>query len=133
MNVMLRFMKTMFVNGPGLTAWISLLLLANMVVPLVLIATIEGQLVLAAAMAGALTQTAIFATKGFVRLLGVGHVFWVPLIVWLWTRVGGFPPDSPFTVWITSVIVLNGVSLTIDVSDVWRYVAGERRPHLTTG
>ena len=131
MNVMLQFMKTMFVNGVGLAVWISLLLLVNMVVPLLFISTIEGQLVLAAAMVGALTQTAIFGAKGFVRLLGIGHVYWVPLVAWLWTRAGGFPPDSPFTFWITTVIVLNGVSLIIDVSDVWRYITGERSPHLT--
>ena len=133
MSVMIQFMRTMFVNGAGLAVWISFLLLVNMVVPLVFISTIEGQMVLAAAMAGALTQMAIFKAKGFVRLLGIGHVYWVPLMAWLWTRVGEFPPDSPFTFWITSVIALNGVSVIIDVSDVWRYIAGERSPHLIAG
>ena len=51
----------------------------------------------------------------------------------LWTRLGGFPPNEPFTMWMTAVIGLNFVSLVIDVSDVWRYIGGERTPHLTAG
>ena len=72
MRVMVEFMKTMFVNGAGLAVWISLLLAANMVVPFVFITTVEAQLVLAAAIAGTVTQTAIFASRGFVRLMGIG-------------------------------------------------------------
>ena len=45
----------------------------------------------AAAIAGAVTQTAIFASRGFVRLMGIGHIYWVPLIPWLWSRL----EDSP--------------------------------------
>ena len=71
MSVPFNFMKTMFVNGVGLAVWISLLLLVNLVVPLAVIGTVEGQAVLAAMVLGAVTQTAIFRSKGFVRLLGV--------------------------------------------------------------
>ena len=133
MSVLVDFMRTMFVNGVGLAAWILILLLLNMVVPLFVLATTEGQLVLGAAMAGALTQIAIFSSKGFVRLLGVGHIYWVPLLVWLWMRLDGVVPDSPFTFWIVSVIAVNGVSLIIDGRDVARYIGGERAPHLTSG
>ena len=74
---------------------------------------------------------AIFASKGFVRLLGVGHVYWVPLVVWLGLRVGELTPGEPFTLWVMAVIALNSSSLLIDARDVARYVAGERTPHLT--
>ncbi len=126
-------MKTLFVNGVGLAVWMSLLILANMVVPLFFVTNVEGQLVLVAFVASALSMMAIFASKGFVRLLGIGHVYWVPLVPWLWTRLQVFPPDDPFAVWITAVIILNGVSLIIDVRDVGRDLAGERAPYLTAG
>ncbi len=45
MSIMIEFMKTMFVNGKGLAAWISLLLAANMG-SLLFINTLEGQVVL---------------------------------------------------------------------------------------
>ncbi len=113
--------------------WISLLLAANMVLPLVFITTVEAQLVLAAAIAEAVTQTAIFASRGFVRLMGIGHIYWVPLIPWLWSQLDGFPPAGPFAMWLTSVMLLNSVSLIIDVGDVARYLNGDRTPHLTAG
>ncbi len=130
MSTMIEFMKTMFVNGKGLAAWISLLLAANMVGSLLFINTLEGQVVLAALVAGALTQTALFAAKGFVRLLGVGHVFWVPLIPWLWSRLDELPPSGPFGYWVAAVMILNSMSLLIDVTDVVRYMRGDRTPHL---
>ena len=133
MKMMFEFGKTLFVNGVGLAVWMSLLLLANMVVPLFFVTTVEGQLVLVAFVASVLSMMAIFGSKGFVRLLGLGHIYWVPLVPWLWTRLPGFPPDDPFAVWMTAVIILNGVSLIIDVRDVGRYLAGERAPYLTAG
>ena len=131
MAVPLEFMKTMFVNGVGLATWIALLLTVNMLVPLVFIATLEGQLVLAAAIAGALIQMVIFASRGFVRLLGIGHIFWIPLLPWLWTRMNEFPPDDLMGLWIAAVILLDSISLIIDVADVTRYLADARAPHLT--
>ncbi len=130
MSIMIEFMKTMFVNGKGLAAWISLLLAANMVGSLLFINTLEGQVVLAALVAGALAQTALFAAKGFVRLLGIGHVFWVPLIPWLWSRLDELPPSGLFGYWVAAVMILNSLSLLVDVSDVVRYMRGERAPHL---
>ncbi len=130
MTIMLAFMKTMFVNGKGLAAWIALLLIMNMALPLVYIGTLEGQVVLAALMAGAVTQVSMFSRLGFVRLLGVGHVYWIPMLPWLWTRLSS--TSGLFEYWLMAVIVLDGVSLVIDVADVARYARGERAPHLTT-
>ena len=133
MSVPFEFMKTMFVNGVGLATWIALLLTVNMLVPLIFINTLEGRLVLAAAVVGALIQMLVFATKGFVRLLGIGHIFWIPLLPWMWTRLDGWPPDDLMGSWIAAVILLDGISLIIDATDVTRYLAGDRTPHLTTG
>ncbi len=130
MSIMIEFMKTMFVNGKGLAAWISLLLAANLVGPLLFINTLEGQVVLAALVAGAFTQTMLFAAKGFVRLLGIGHVFWVPLIPWLWSRLDELPPSGPFGYWVAAVMILNSISLLVDAADVVRYIRGDRTPHL---
>ena len=106
-------MKTMFVNGVGLAVWISLLLLVSMAVPLIVISTLEGQLVLAAMMLGAPPQVAIFGSRGCVRLVGIGHIYWVPLLPWLWTRLDRSLPLEPFTIWMAAVIVLNGASLVV--------------------
>ena len=130
---MWRFMRTMFVNGPGLAAWIAALMTLNLVLPVVYITTVEGQVALLAFVAAAMTQMALFARKGFVRLLGVGHVVWVPLVPWLWSRLDVVPPGDLFGWWILALVVLNSLSLMIDLVDVVRYVAGDRDPHLQAG
>ena len=132
MRTMRAFIRTMFINGRGLAGWVAALMTANMVLPMVFVTTPEGQIVLLAAMAGAILQMAIFARLGFVRLLGVGHVFWVPLVPWLWSRLDSLPPDGVFGYWVLVTVVLNSLSLIIDVVDVTRYVAGDRTPHLRT-
>ena len=96
-----------------------------MMAPLVFLNTMEGKMVFAAGMAGAMVMMLIFRSKGFVRLLGVGHLFWIPLVIWLLGRV----PEASgiFLYWILSVIVLDTLSLIIDVSDTIRYMGGEKQ------
>ncbi len=112
-------------------AWVGLLMIANMVVPLFFIETLEAQVALGAMMGGAAIQMVIFKMKGFVRLLGIGHILWIPMVIWL---AIGFDPEhiaSPFGLWVAAVMILNSVSLMIDGVDVARYIRGERNPTLT--
>lgn len=131
MKAMIDFFKTMLRLPKPWVMWLGLLMFVNMVMPLVYIRTLEGKVVLAAMMAGALLMTMIFKAKGFVRLLGIGHMFWIPLVVWLGTRLTTLAPDDGFQLWILSVIGLNTLSLVIDCADVYRYLKGERAPTLT--
>lgn len=131
MKVMIDFFRTMLLMPTPWLAWIGLLMAANLVGPLFFIETLEAQVVLAAIILGAVIQTAIFRAKGFVRLLGMGHVAWVPMVAWLWTRLDQIEMSSAFGYWVLAVMVLDSVSLFIDVTDVLRYIRGERTPHLT--
>ena len=83
-------------------------------------------------MLGALLQIAIFTAKGFVRLLGIGHLVWVPMVAWLGTRLEVAPASSGFRYWLLATIVLVSLSLLVDAVDVIRYLRGEREPYLET-
>lgn len=131
MNVMIDFFRTLLLMKKPWVIWVGMLLAANMVAPLFFIETIEAQAVLAAAMAGAMIQMVIFGNQGFVRLLGIGHVFWIPLVLWLLTRLDTDTLETPFGMWLGAVMVLNSLSLLIDVVDVIRYIKGERTPLYT--
>ena len=111
--------------------WIVLLMAVNFFVPLFYIQTLEAQLTLAAVFAGAITQSYIHSKLGFVRLLGVGHIFWAPLVIWLAFRLSSIGVDSSFGIWIASLLLLNTVSLVIDVLDVIRFFSGDRSPTLS--
>jgi hypothetical protein len=110
--------------------WIAVLIAVNMIGPLSIIKSIEAQVVLSVAVIGGIIQMLIFKAKGFVRLLGLGHFLWIPMVPWLFSRLEGAAPETPFYYWILMVICLNSLSIIIDVTDVIRYILGERAPQL---
>ncbi len=131
MKVMIDFFRTLLRMPKHWVAWVGLLMIANLVAPLFFIETLEAQVALGAMMGGAAIQMVIFKMKGFVRLLGIGHILWIPMVIWL---AIGFDPGhiaSPFGLWVAAVMILNSVSLLIDGVDVIRYIKGERTPTLT--
>ncbi len=131
MKTMINFFKAMFRMPKPWVAWVMLLMTVNMVVPIFFIETLEAQVVLATMMASAALMMFLFAQKGFVRLLGLGHVLWIPLVFWLSARVDFASASTGLEQWLLAVIVLNGLSLLIDAADVIRYAKGERTPTLT--
>ena len=132
MKASIDFLRTMLTLRKPWVGWVMLLMIANMVIPVFYLGTPEGKVVLAAFVFGAIFQTAIFSAKGFVRLLGIGHIAWVPMVAWLWARLDLAPSGSLFRYWLLATIVLVSLSLLIDAVDVIRYLRGERDPHLRT-
>ena len=131
MKAMIKFMKTMLALPKGWVAWISALVLVNFAGAVLFIGTVEGQVVFGALMVGAITQAAIFSRLGFVRLLGIGHILWVPMVFWLLSRVDLLTISGLFEAWIVAVVVLDTLSLLIDATDVVRYALGDRKPQLS--
>ena len=109
--------------------WVALLGLVNGVAPLYFLGSLEARVVLAALLAAAAIQLVLVARLGFVRLLGLGHVLaWVPMLLWLVSRLGNYDTATPFGRWLVALVALNLASLAIDFVDVGRYLAGERQP-----
>ena len=126
MNAFTKFNKGL-VNSPiHVRLWLMLLITANLVVPLFFLGRLEAQIVVGALLASAILMTILTGLYGFTRILGLGHIFWIPLLFFLWTRLGHIPADNFFGVWLRVVMTLNAISLVIDVVDVIRYTAGDR-------
>ena len=130
MKAMMQFMKTMMIMPIHWQVWLGVLVTVNIVVPFFFIHTLEAQVIVATAIAGLMIMSAIFSAKGFVRLIGIGHIGWLPLVLWLWSRLDHAPADSILGYWLVAVFVLNSLSLLIDAVDVFRYIKGERVPFL---
>ncbi len=111
--------------------WLVLLVAGNLVVPLVFIDRLESQVVLAALAGAFLLMVVLTGFTGFTRLLGLGHlVFWTPLVIYLFGRLGEAPADDFFGIWLRSLLAINIISLIIDAVDVIRYIAGDRSDSL---
>ena len=126
MNAFIKFNKGLMNSSLPVKLWVGLLVIFNMIIPLFFLERLEAQVVLAAIMASMLLMTLITSTTGFTRLLGLGHIFWIPLLFFLWTHLDQIPPDDGFGVWVRALMVINATSLVIDAVDVLRYLAGER-------
>ncbi len=87
-------MRTMLHMPKPWVAWLAVLILVNLVGGLYYFGSLEGKLVVAAFFGAIIVMEAIFKAKGFVRLLGLGHIFWVPLVPWLALRLDWGPPGQ---------------------------------------
>ncbi len=126
MRAFMKFNKGMMKMPFHWQLWLVLLLTVNLIVPFFYIDRVEAQVVIAVLVASFVLSTILTARVGFTRLLGLGHILWVPLLWFLWTHLDQNPPDDFFGIWIRTLMTLNAASLVIDAIDVVRYIAGDR-------
>ena len=110
--------------------WLMSLLMSNMIVPFFFLQDhVEPWVVLGTALLTGATFIALTAYSGFSRLLGFGHLPWVPMVVYLILRLPAAQqayPGTWFLFWLQAVIVLDIGSLILDGANVVRYFRGER-------
>ncbi|MBT3509620.1 MAG: hypothetical protein HN472_08780 [Nitrospina sp.] len=128
MQIVIGFMKSIFSMKAPWPLWVVTLMALNMMGPLFFIHTLEAKAVLVSTLAGGVLMMFLFGRYGFVRLLGLGHFFWIPLVIWLGTRIPETGLSTPFGFWLALVLVANIISLVIDVLDVSLYIRGDRKP-----
>lgn len=107
--------------------WLFSLLGANMIAPLFWFDRFEAKVVFCVALLNFVTFVFLTAVSGFSRLLGLAHVYWIPLVCFLWMRLDMFPVSTAYGFWIRTVIVLNTGSVILDAANVFRYIRGERQ------
>lgn len=122
----IKFNKGLMKMPIPVRLWLMLLVAGNLVVPLFFLDRVEALVAIGVLLASMMLMTALTALAGFTRLLGLGHIFWMPMLVWLWTRLDQIPADDAFGIWIRVLMTLNAISLVVDAIDIARYVAGDR-------
>lgn len=108
--------------------WAVLLILVNLGA-LLFLDTWYGRVALAAIIAAVVVMIVIHAKLGFVRLLGIGHLFWIPMLVWFAVDLPNRATHPALWWWVILLMGFNLVSLVIDSIDVWRFIRSERDPH----
>ena len=126
MRAFIRFNRGILAMPLPWRLWLALLVATNLVAPLFFIEHVEARVVIGALLISMALMTALTARFGFSRILGLGHVAWIPLIGFLLTRVADVPLADAFGLWLRAVIVLDAISLVIDAIDVARFARGER-------
>ena len=127
MRAFIKFNKSMMQMPTPVRLWLLLLVMVNLVIPLFFLNRFEAHLVLAAFWASMMLMTGLTALSGFTRLVGLGHILWIPMLAWLWMRLDQIPGEDIFGIWVRILMILNGISLVLDAVDVARYIRGDRR------
>lgn len=127
MKAMLDFLKHLIRMPIAVRVWVAVLMLVNMGA-FFFLPRPEAWVVLGALVLGGVLQALIFSRKGFVRLLGLGHVHWLLMFVWIYSRIETIRLDPVLFGWILLLTMVNGVSLIIDIADIVRYLRGEKEP-----
>lgn len=126
MNAFIKFNKGILKMPIYVRLWLILLIAINMVAPLFFLDRVEAWAVIAASLVSMMLMTILTAYIGFTRLLGLGHIFWFPLLYFLWSRLDSIPTDNFYGIWVRALMVFNAASLVIDSIDVVRYISGGR-------
>ena len=127
LRAFLKFNKGMLKMPIQWQLWLMVLVAANMIAPLFFLGHLEAQVVLGTIMASMMLMTFLTHRFGFSRILGLGHVLWLPMLPFLLLRLSDIPADDAFGIWLRALIGLNTLSLVFDAIDVFRYIAGDRK------
>ena len=98
----------------------------NPVAPLFFLQHVEAQIALGAFLVSFALMVYLTGRFGFTRILGLGHILWIPMLIFLFPALGNVPSSDAFGIWIRTLFVINVILLAIDAVDVTRYIAGER-------
>jgi len=127
MKALFDFIRNMYKVPWGWWPWMTGLPLINLA-SVFFLPRIEATVVLVSGLLAATIMTVLHAKLGYVRLVGIGHFVWIPMLFWLCFRLAEIPSDTLFYDWLFTLIVMDSMSLLLDFVDFFRYLEGDRAP-----
>lgn len=86
-----------------------------------------AKLIVVVFMLSAMLMMGLYAAFGFERILGLGHVFWIPLLGYLLVQLQ--QTEGLFAGYLIVLSLVIGISLLFDIRDVWIYLSSKRARH----
>lgn len=90
-------------------------------------------MLLAVTLASVVMQAIIYDRIGFTRVLGIGHMLWIPMFAWMATRLESIAMHPDLQNWLIALAITNAVYFVVDSTDVVRFAKGERALHYRWG
>ena len=91
MRAFIKFNKGLLNMSTPVRLWVLALITVNFLVPLFFLERLEAQVVLVTMFVSMVLMTGLTALRGFTRIIGAGHFVWIPMLMWIWTRLGDVP------------------------------------------
>ena len=122
----LRFFSELLDQPAWVAGWVFALMVINMA-GLGFWSEPLAKLIVVVFMLSAMLMMGLYAVFGFERILGLGHVFWIPLLGYLLVQIP--QTEGPFAGYLIMLSLAIGMSLLFDIRDVWIYLSSKRARH----
>jgi hypothetical protein len=122
----LRFFSELLDQPAWVAGWVFVLMVINMA-GLAFWSEPLAKLILVVFMLSAMLMMGLYRVFGFERILGLGHVFWIPLLGYLIVQLQHI--EGLFAGYLVVLSLAIGISLLFDIRDVWSYLSSKRARH----
>lgn len=75
-------------------------------------------------MLSAMLMMGIYSRFGFEKILGLGHILWIPLLAWVLMEIP--TAQAAFKSYLITLSISMVVSLALDIVDVWKYFTSRK-------
>jgi hypothetical protein len=127
MKPLVDFLRNIFKMPMVWWPWMAGLPLVNLS-SIFFLPRMEAWVVLGTGLLAATIMTVLHTKLGYVRLVGIGHFVWIPMLIWLVFRLDHIVKGTLYYGWLLTLITMDTVSLLIDIVDLVRYLRGDRTP-----
>jgi hypothetical protein len=118
-----RFFVELMQQPVGIPIWVFYLMGINMASlgfwnePL-------AKLIFITFMISSMLMMGLYSRFGFEKILGLGHIFWVPLLIYVLPRLPAF--ERSFNIYLIVLSFSLTISLVLDITDVWKYFTNRK-------
>jgi len=102
--------------------WVSIWLLFLMIVNFASVAfwnELLAKVILITFILSAISMMGLYSRFGFEKILGLGHILWIPLLVYVLIEIP--TAEGAFKSYLIILFISITISLVFDIIDVWRY------------
>lgn len=75
-------------------------------------------------MISAMLMMGLYSRFGFEKILGLGHILWVPLLVYVLVQLPTV--ETFFKIYLVVLSISIAISLLFDITDVWEYFTNRK-------
>jgi hypothetical protein len=111
-----------FVELMQQSIWISVWLLFLMIVNIASVVfwdELLAKVILITFVLSAIFMMGLYSKFGFEKILGLGHIFWIPLLVYVLLEIQA--AEGAFKGYLIILSISLTISLVFDIIDVWKY------------
>ncbi len=126
LRIPIQFVSDLMKQPAWIPIWVSALMVVNLA-SLAFWSEPLAKVIFVTFLMSVMVMMGLYAKFGFERILGLGHVFWIPLLAYVLAHL--HQAGDAFAIYLGVLSLFIGISLVFDIHDVWAYVSSKRAPN----